>query len=548
MSAGVFAAGRPALIAAPVMASDAAQACALAERAIADGADMVELRGDCLADPLDAESVVGACRQVRSALDGHPLLFTLRTRAHGGAVDVDAPTYERIVHAVVDARVADVVDVESSALDDARRRLVQAAHEAGIEVISSHHDIDHTPSVTDMVCRLEQLRQDGADLVKAAYQAHESADAQRVLAATCAYARRQDAAPLCAIAMGDAGTITRVLGQAYGTRLSFAAIERQAAPGQLSVAQAVACSAKVDEFSSQGRYSELVAVNLFDPDASVVALLGSPVGHSLSPAMHNLSFEQAGIHAYYVALECAEHQIASAIEAMRANPAWVGCNVTMPCKQEVIRHLDGLDDAAALSGAVNTIAKRGRRLVGYNTDGVGFVASLKERGVDVAGARVCVIGGGGAARAIGAQCALDGAASVCFALQPETAKRPAVDALARSIAADTSCRAFVLDCTDGLALARAIDDATVLANATPCGMGDDRDSSPVPPGVLRAGLAVADAVYAPVRTKLLQDAERAGCTCVTGLGMLLHQAAAAERIWFDCAMLTDYVADTLFGL
>ena len=143
----------------------------------------------------------------------------------------------------------------------------------------------------------------------------------------------------------------------------------------------------------------------------LLALLGSPVGHSASPAMYNYSFEKLGLDYAYVAFDVKEEGMEQAIEAMKLFNMR-GCNVTMPGKNIAVKFMDELSPAAELIGAVNTIVNDNGHLTGHNTDGVGFVRNLKEHGVEVAGKKLVIAGGGGAATALQCPCALDGAREI----------------------------------------------------------------------------------------------------------------------------------------
>ena len=143
----------------------------------------------------------------------------------------------------------------------------------------------------------------------------------------------------------------------------------------------------------------------------LLALIGSPVGHSGSPAMYNFSFQHYGLDYAYMAFDIKVDEVPRALDAMRLFKMR-GCNVTMPCKNEVAKHMDELSPAARIIGAVNTIVNEDGKLVGHITDGVGFVRNLQEHGVEVKGKKMVVLGAGGAATAIQVQCALDGAKSI----------------------------------------------------------------------------------------------------------------------------------------
>lgn len=253
----------------------------------------------------------------------------------------------------------------------------------------------------------------------------------------------------------------------------------------------------------------------------VAAVIGSPVDHSLSPALHNAAFAQLGIDWVYVALHVEQGDGRRAVEAMRTLGLG-GMSVTMPHKEAVALAVDELDPAAAALRSVNTVVPGpDGTLVGHSTDGAGFVASLLEEGHTVAGRTVCVIGAGGAARSIVDALARAGAAQVAVLNRTASTAEEAAS-LAGSVG-----RVAVS--------ASEARDADIVVNTTPVGMGGSgspaTDALPLDPQLLRAGQVVADIVYHPRRTALLVAAAAAGAATVEGLGMLVHQAAIQQRLW-----------------
>lgn len=254
----------------------------------------------------------------------------------------------------------------------------------------------------------------------------------------------------------------------------------------------------------------------------VCCLIGDPVEHSLSPAMHNAAFKALGLDLVYLAFRVRGQELRRAVEGIRSLGI-VGANVTIPHKVAVVRLVDSLSPAAEAIGAVNTILNDGGRLIGYNTDAEGAIAALEGR-IDPRGKSAVVLGAGGAARAI----------AFCLARRCErvtilnrTGKR-AVE-LARSL---SGLRASL----SGMPLTRrrlreALHDADILINATPVGMAPDVDGTLVPSDLLRPDLVVFDIVYNPPRTRLLREAEAVGAVTVSGLEMLVRQGAMAFSIW-----------------
>ena len=275
-----------------------------------------------------------------------------------------------------------------------------------------------------------------------------------------------------------------------------------------------------------------------------ICLIGSPVEHSLSPAMHTFSFEQLGVDCVYLAYNVEPEQLEAAANGMK-ELGFLGYNVTMPHKRVVSRYLDEVSPAAELMGAINTVAIKDGKAIGYNTDGAGFMRNVKENGVDVVGKKITIMGAGGAAMAIYTQAALDGVA----AIDVYKRKNDSFDAAAEHIAgiADkTGCAMRLIDIDDKEAMKVSIAESVLLINATNVGMGDLEGQSVVPAEFLVDGLVVADVIYVPRKTKLLEDAGAKGLKTINGLGMLLWQAAIAEDIWVGKEMPTKLVQDKFF--
>ncbi|WP_436796202.1 shikimate dehydrogenase [Actinospongicola halichondriae] len=250
-------------------------------------------------------------------------------------------------------------------------------------------------------------------------------------------------------------------------------------------------------------------------DTRLAGVIGWPVRHSRSPVIHNAAFAAVGIDWTYLALPVAPGTVPAALAGMHALGI-EGLSVTMPHKTAVAAALERLTDDATALGAVNCVFRDGEHLVGDNTDGGGFVDSLRhDQGIDPSGMRCVVFGAGGAARAVVRSLAGAGAERIAVAN-----RRPERAAVAASLAGALG----VVD--DGTALASA----DLVVNATPVGMGDD-DAMPFDPAATPAGCVIADLVYHPEITPLLGAAATAERRTVGGLGMLVHQAGRAFRRW-----------------
>jgi shikimate dehydrogenase len=251
------------------------------------------------------------------------------------------------------------------------------------------------------------------------------------------------------------------------------------------------------------------------PTTRVAGVIGDPVRHSLSPALHNAAFRALDLDWAYLAFEVAAGEGAAAVEAMRTLGI-DGLNVTMPHKADAARAVDRLSPVAERLGAVNTVVRRGGVLAGESTDGDGFMAALRQdEGFDPAGRRCLVVGAGGAARAVVLALADAGAAHVVVA-----GRTPENVARAAALAGDRGRVGTVEEAGD----------VDLVVNATPVGMGGNRDL-PLDPTRLGPGQVVVDLVYHPLVTPLVEAARARGAVAVNGLGMLIHQAALAFRLW-----------------
>jgi shikimate dehydrogenase len=264
--------------------------------------------------------------------------------------------------------------------------------------------------------------------------------------------------------------------------------------------------------------------SLIEP--GLLGIIGSPVRASLSPAMQQAALRHLKLDACYRAFELAPDQLRTALRALPLFGFW-GVNVTIPYKEQVLPLLDEVDAAAGAIGAVNTIVVRGGRLFGYNTDAEGFRMALEIGGrTELHGARVLVVGAGGAARAVAFACLAGGCRSLLIANRSGARARSLCRALRVNFpAADIG--AVSIGEADW---SRRVESCGVVVNTTPLG-GKPDDPPPVPLAALRRGQTVMDIVYRPRRTRLLSAAAAAGAGTVDGLQMLLHQGALAFTLW-----------------
>jgi shikimate dehydrogenase len=253
-----------------------------------------------------------------------------------------------------------------------------------------------------------------------------------------------------------------------------------------------------------------------------IYLLGYPLGHSISPAMHNAALRSCGLHGWlYAKLALPPDKMTAMVEALRA-PECAGANVTIPYKQTIIPFLDELSETARQIGAVNTVVKRDDKLIGENTDAPGFVQSLRERRIHPRHACAIIFGAGGAA------------AAVAFALANEGARQLVVINRTAARAAELADRLRASFPSLELAVNswEPLPRANIVVNATAIGMAPQAGASPLPPGqVIPHGAFVFDLVYNPPETQLLSEAARAGARCIGGLEMLVYQGAISFQMW-----------------
>lgn len=278
----------------------------------------------------------------------------------------------------------------------------------------------------------------------------------------------------------------------------------------------------------------------------LLALIGSPVGHSGSPAMYNYSFDRLGLDYAYVAFDVKEDGVKQALDAMKLFHMR-GMNVTMPCKVEASKHVDELSKAAEIIGAVNTIVNEDGKLIGHITDGEGFVNNLRDHGVEIKGKKISVAGGGGAATAIQVQCALDGAREITIFNKKDAFFERTLATAEKIKAAVPGIVVNVYDIDDTAKMTEEILDSDIFANATIVGMKPMDDLSVVKDlSAFHKDLVVCDAVYNPVETKMLKEAKEAGCKTVGGKGMLLWQGVSAFKLYTGLDMPVEEVKEKFF--
>lgn len=264
---------------------------------------------------------------------------------------------------------------------------------------------------------------------------------------------------------------------------------------------------------------------LYNGKTKLVGLFGYPVEHSFSPPMHNAAFAALGLNLCYLAFNVPPTALAEAVAGARAMD-WLGFNLTIPHKEAILPLLDEISPEAEFLGAVNTVRIVEGRLLGYNTDGEGFLQALRQGfpQLNLAGQKVVIIGAGGAAKGVAFQLIKEGVGRLILANRTPSRAEAVVNALNKIGGAAAAIPLAQV--------AGELADTTLLINASPVGMYPHADVPPlVPQEALPPHLLVCDLIYNPPQTSLLQAARRAGCPTLNGRGMLLHQGAIAFTLW-----------------
>jgi 3-dehydroquinate dehydratase / shikimate dehydrogenase len=444
----------------------------------------VELRLDWLRDDAERARFVDWLRKNRRK--GATFLATCRRREGGGKFAGDI---ERQLYWLMQAREAGCqwCDLEVETL---RKLPDQSIREYAVpaRVLLSVHDFDRTPALPRSV---NAPARGGVDAVKIAAKARTISDSVRLLR----LARRSK--NFVAVPMGDIGLPARILALREGSALAYAPVAQATAPGQVSLEE----------------MEHLYRAHLITRRTLVYGVIGDPVGHSLSPLLHNTGFVARRLDAVY--LPFLVHSLGDFLAAIPEFGVR-GFSVTLPHKQTILKHLKDCEPVAADIGAVNTVVvRRGGRLYGCNTDYVGVLRALEKK-LRIRGSRVLIFGAGGSARAAAFALARAGAVVGICARREKVAKE-----LARAVGGEVVPRR---------ALRTEFFDA--ILNSTPVGMHPHHGISPLAPGELNCRI-VMDLIYRPERTQLLKIAARRGIATVSGVDMFLAQGIAQWEIWTE---------------
>lgn len=454
------------------------------------GAGLVELRVDCLRREPDLK------RLLKDRFT--PLVFTVRRGVDGGMWRGDEEKRLQILREAI-ALGVDYVDLENDVAAKIRRF-------GPTKRIVSYHNLKKTPE--DLGEIVAACNECDPDVVKVAATASNLADVSRILHLGVDAQR-----PTITIAMGEMGRFTRVLNAKFGAPFTYAGFNRERvfAPGM----------PYVSELKKDYLYDQI------DADTEVYGVIGDPIGHSLSPAVHNAAFRKLGLNKVLVPFQVPKGQL----ETFFLEMEWLGikgCSVTIPHKEDVIPLLHSKEGSVERTGSCNTVSIDADGVkTGFNTDYRAAIDSLEDAmgKTDAPDApsplldkQVLLLGAGGVARSIAFGMTRRGASVTITNRHDERAAKLAEEVGCRS--ANWGLRATLL--------------ADVIVNCTPVGMHPDVDDTPLPPSAFqRSGTVVFDTIYHPENTMMLKLARERKCTTLTGVDMFVRQAALQFKIYTD---------------
>jgi 3-dehydroquinate dehydratase/shikimate dehydrogenase len=383
-----------------------------------------------------------------------------------------------------------MVDLELESAEALKKADLAKLRETGIGLIISHHDFAATKDLDGIFARIEPFAPDFVKIVPTAKALFDNVTLIRFLE------RMNDHTNIIGICMGDAGIISRVLGVRAGSAFTFAAATpgEETGPGQIAARTLI----------------ETYRIDHVDAATKVYGVAGNPIRSSLSPIMMNTAFRRETVNAVYLALQTTK--LSDLLKLIHEIPIQ-GVSITMPLKQEILPHLEQTDPLSAKIGAVNTVRLIDGKLYGFNTDVAGIITPLEKR-LSLRGAKVLVLGAGGAARAAVFGLRDKGAEVFLFNRTPETAQKLARQSGSKTIKKE--------------ALAKTSFD--VIINATPVGMAGNKAAPLLEARELNTRI-LFDLVYNPLETPLIRMARQAGINIITGVEMFVQQGARQFEIF-----------------
>ena len=446
-----------------------------------DLADMIELRLD-LIENFDLPQLLKEA--------GKPCIITNRCKMDGGQFTGSEEDRIHILRQAIDLGV-DYIDIETSTPGPLLKSILE--NKGQTKAILSHHDFTRTPDdLNPLYDLMSQLPADVLKIITYATDINDNLALFRLLARA-----KKDEKPMIAFCMGEKGEVSRILTVQQGGWLTFGSLEtgKESAPGQIP--------AKT--------LKHIYRVNELKPESKVYGVIGDPVSKSMGYLIHNKAFRAVGLpHVYVPLLVQNVTRFFSAYE-----PYLGGLSVTMPHKEAIMKSLNRIDSAAERIDAVNTVVPDGNGWAGYNTDCSGALQALEPYG-PLKDKKVLIVGAGGTAKAIG-QGVVDKGAHLTLTYNRNKEK-------AQKLADQLKGKLISI---------RDVDRATVdiVINCSPVGMAPNINDTPFPARLLKPGMIVFDSVYNPMETRLLQEAQAAGCTTISGVELFVRQAAQQFELW-----------------
>ncbi|MDR4508005.1 MAG: shikimate dehydrogenase [Candidatus Brocadiaceae bacterium] len=451
-------------------------------------ADVIELRLDYIQNP-NLELLLKNRTK--------PIIATNRPVREGGKYTGSEEERISLLKQAIQMQV-EYVDIEHDSVQYIKKFLSSPVNNK-TKCIVSYHDFHNTPdTLTGIYQKLSQCK---TDIIKIVTYANDITDNFKIYRLLQTFKT-----PIISFCMGDYGIISRILYKKFGSFLTFASLGKgkESAPGQINIHELL----------------DVYQLRKQDSNTAIYGLIGNPVSHSISPAIHNTLFQAMNFHSVYIPFRV--NNISAFMKEFKGIGI-KGCSITIPYKESVIKYVDEIDPLAKKIGAVNTIVNQNGRLVGYNTDCAAAIKTLKNmfpvssEDNHLKDKNIALLGAGGVAR------------SIAFGLKEVGAKVTIINRnylRAQSLAQDVGCAAEDLSRfqTDDMKW-------DILINATPVGMHPSVNETPINKNSLQAKVHVFDTIYNPLETKLLQDAKARGCKVANGLPMFLYQAAAQFSLW-----------------
>ncbi len=474
-------------------------------------ADLLELRFDCLDqkdfDPADFDPAKKAggiemsksenlLRRIAKLDLSIPVIYTLRPAEQGGKQKFS-----------IESRRLFWDHCHQTAGADFEADIIRAAPAPDFNpVIASHHDFISVPDNLEVL--YSNLAHSDPDIVKIAVKARNLKDSVAVFKLLFTDSDRPPIVPIVPIAMGEHGNWTRILGLGYGSPLTYGSLQigDETAPGQITVSD----------------LKEVYRVKKLNPETEVYGIIGNPVSQSLSPYLHNAAFNYIGSNAVYIPFtvndleEFLNVMVKASSREIELNIK--GFSVTIPYKESIIKYLDVIDGRGKKIGSVNTVKIIGGKLYGYNTDVDGFIGPLKNEFPDLKGARVAVIGAGGAARAAVYALAQEDADAAVFARNRVKARALTDD--------------FGVNIFEYRGAETRFNDFDIVVNTSPLGMaGSHVEKTPATSANLKNVRVAFDLVYNPLETLFLREARVAGAKPINGFEMFVLQGVRQFEVW-----------------